>query len=273
MDRLELVVDERQAHQRRVAVVRVQILLEEVQRRVHLGHRRRDVLGVVQRAARPADPVLAAAVLARRGLIPAHPSHQPLVQLAQQPEAHGQFCHPFQAVFQRMDVVQHLAHIGLGRARPALSRRELARLVRVQVGQVGLRALDPRGKHRLTAQKRPDQQVRVGHRPAQPCQLAQRPVGAGQDAGQRRYPAPGAAAAGSARTPNSSRRPGRPESRGRRDWRGNGRGSWHVNLLQSSHRYFVVGTFFGAYLCSPLLDPLGKRLAKMYHWLREVRQT
>src|SRR6266498_1531461 len=82
MDRLELIVNERQADQRREMRLGVQELLEQVERGVHLRDRRRDVRRLRDLRSRLPDPVLHRAELARGAAIAAHALHQLTVQLA-----------------------------------------------------------------------------------------------------------------------------------------------------------------------------------------------
>ena len=121
--------------------------------------------------ARRPDPVLAAAELARRPGGVAHAAQQALVQLEHELGAERHLRQALDAVLQRRHVVAHLAQV--------LAQLEVGRrrdLVEEQVDERGRRALDARREHRLLAQERRDEDLRVAPPAGEAGELAERRV-------------------------------------------------------------------------------------------------
>ena len=129
---------------------------------------------VGERAARWADPVLAAPELAWRGSVAAHATHQLLVQLTHQAQRERQGTQSLDAVFERDDVVADLAQIGGA----ALDRR--SGFGGEQLAERGLRAFDPAREHRLAANEGPDQEMRIRQPPSFASQPADRSIRRGE---------------------------------------------------------------------------------------------
>ncbi len=221
-------VREPDVDQRRERVV-VEKSLPLTEALVHFLRGRWNVRRRGERAARRTDPVLRAAELAGRGPIPAHPAHELLVEFADEPQGKWQLRQALDAVFQRVDVVGHLAKV----LRAAVHLR--AGFRRQQLAQRGLRALDAAGKHRLAANEGADQEVGVGQATALAGQFPDEAVRVRQCANQPRAPIElwgrGAGNEGLVASGTANHASGR--SGLRRGHRGSGKGRKQVGLLLS----------------------------------------
>lgn len=131
------------------------------------GHER----GVIQGAARRADPVLGAAELAGVGPVSADATHEPLVKLADQAERERQLLEPGDSILERDHVVRHLSKV-VGAAVDDGSgfRRE-------QLAECRLGTLDPAREHGLAADEGPNQEVWVGETASLARQAADGAIG------------------------------------------------------------------------------------------------
>ena len=153
VNRFELDVQEPGAHERRVGVFGVHVLLEGGK---HLGERVR-WRGHIDRVARSrsADPVLAPSNLPGQLVRAAYPAHQALMSLVEEPYRERQpsrIAELAAGVGERLKVVADLLDVGVrGRA--------VVRFEREEVDQGRLGTFDLRGEYRLFAHERIDEPV------------------------------------------------------------------------------------------------------------------
>ena len=117
---------------------------------------RRNIGGVLQRAARCADPVLAPTELAGGGMFTPDSMHQLLVNFSHQPQRQGQGTETLDPVLQCHHVVADLLQV----VRTAFNRCPGIRCK--QFAQRGLSSFDTAGEHRLSFQERSYQQMWIG---------------------------------------------------------------------------------------------------------------
>src|SRR5207244_7414228 len=100
MDRLELVVRQRQADERWKRVLGVEVPLERIQTGTHLIHGWRNEDRFTRVA--PTEPVLRGPELPGREVLASDPREQHPMQLAEESEAQGQFSPGVQPALQRL---------------------------------------------------------------------------------------------------------------------------------------------------------------------------
>src|SRR5580658_936407 len=110
MYRLELIVRERDSHERR-QVGFVQELLPCRKSRFHFIGRWRNIGGRFWRTTRLADPVLGSSKLSTRRVMSANARHQLFMKFLNEAHADGQFLEPRYAMLQRDHVVANFPQI------------------------------------------------------------------------------------------------------------------------------------------------------------------
>lgn len=176
MDRLELVVQTRDLHQRWKGVRLPQIALELVETLSQMLRRRRwNVEGILDATTGRADPVLRVAEVARIGVFSANAGHEDAVGLAQQPQPDGGVLSGVEQVVHGGDVVRHLTNV-------ADSLVTGLDLEQHQVRQGGLGTLDTAGQDRLSTEQRPGEQVRARQGAPHTGELAEGAIGVGEQA-------------------------------------------------------------------------------------------
>ena len=137
VNRLKLVVDQAQSHQRRNMILGVQVALELAKRIRHLSGRRRDEGRILKGAARRTNPVLTTTEFPWRSAVAAHTFHQIMVQLSDQPQAHWQGPETQDPLLKCPNVVVDFPHIGW-----SYEESKLLCLVCIEVGEGSLGPLD-----------------------------------------------------------------------------------------------------------------------------------
>jgi hypothetical protein len=156
MDRLELVVDERESDEQRKRTVRVQELLERIQRRLELvSWRWRDEASLRDLLPVDADGVLLVPELTGAIVTTANSRQEDAMHVLDHAEAHRQRRELLEAVLEGADVVVHFASFAAG------GGRKVCCLVQDELLGRGDGPLDPAGHDRFPPLKWADQQVRV----------------------------------------------------------------------------------------------------------------